>query len=541
VGLKDLWAKIRFDLRFRHLLAAVAGLLLAAAFPQPGVAGFAWITPGLMLLAAYELEGIDAFLVGGTAGLVSALAQFYWLLLIPVSWFPILGWVMLSAYLALYPALWVWLVAGKVGEGGWAQRSRGSIGGAALWVALEMVRARFLGGMPWNLLGVSQAKLTPLIQFASFTGVYGVSFLVLWFSLSLYCAVRMLLRNPSQRFSWQGEMFFPLLAVIAAYDYGLVQQHPKPGPPPPSLHVTFIQPSIPQTLIWNEAEDGARYQKLLAQTRDALLNHKTDLLLWPEAALPNVGQNDLVALTGLIRSQQVWMILGADDATPRPGGKPGDDLDYFNASFLFNPNGTVSGVYHKQKLVMFGEFVPATGWLPVLKHFTPITGSYTPGTRAVPFQAVINGYGVSTATLICFEDIFPHVARAAVGPDTDFLVNLSNDGWFGEGAAQWQQAANAAFRAVENGLPLLRCCNNGLTCWIDAHGNFQQILRDERGSVYGAGVMPASIPTLPPGERRVPTFYQQHGDVFGWVCTAIGALILWKRLPIPKRRKWGDF
>jgi apolipoprotein N-acyltransferase len=147
---------------------------------------------------------------------------------------------------------------------------------------------------------------------------------------------------------------------------------------------------------------------------------------------------------------------------------------------------------------------------------------------------------VKTATLICFEDVFPHLVREYANSDTDFLVNLTNDGWFGEGAEQWQHAGSAAFRAVENGLPLLRCCNNGLTCWIDSRGRLQQVFRDKSGSIYGPGVMTAQIPLLPPGETRPRTFYNQHGDWFGWLCAAVAGPVLLASLAKLPRRKGGD-
>jgi apolipoprotein N-acyltransferase len=124
--------------------------------------------------------------------------------------------------------------------------------------------------------------------------------------------------------------------------------------------------------------------------------------------------------------------------------------------------------------------------------------------------------------------VFPHLVPEYVDADTDFLVNLTNDGWFGEGAEQWQHAAAAAFRCVENGVPLLRACNNGLTCWIDSRGRLREVLRDETGSVYGAGVMTADIPVLKAGETNERTFYNRHGDWFGLAClvaTVAGLLV----------------
>jgi apolipoprotein N-acyltransferase len=126
--------------------------------------------------------------------------------------------------------------------------------------------------------------------------------------------------------------------------------------------------------------------------------------------------------------------------------------------------------------------------------------------------------------LICFEDIFPHLAREYADDDTDFLVNLTNNGWFGDSAAQWQHAAGAVFRAVENGVPLVRCANNGITGWIDAHGRLRQIFRTPAGSEYGAGAITLEIPL--PAQKSAPTFYQRHGDWFGWICAVITLITL---------------
>ena len=143
---------------------------------------------------------------------------------------------------------------------------------------------------------------------------------------------------------------------------------------------------------------------------------------------------------------------------------------------------------------------------------------------------------IKLSTLICFEDTFPHLVREYVEDDTDFLVNLTNNGWFGESASQWQHAAGAALRAVENGVPLLRCCNNGVTCWIDARGQVREIFRDHRGSEYGPGFVTWKIPIFGPGERRGRTFYNRHGDWFGWGCVMVTGLLV---LPRIARRKRG--
>ncbi len=536
-------------IRSGYLSAIGAGLLLAAAFPKIGIAGFAWVAPALILFAAHGKNSGDAFRAGYVAGISFWLSSLYWLLLIPVAGFPILGWFALSAFVALYFGIWTWLLAGKIGSGGWARRNLWSLAGAAIWVALEMVRAHFLGGFPWNLLGTSQYQLTPLIQIASVTGVYGVSFLVVWVSLAMFSAVRAIFSKPDSRFAWQPEVFLPLLVVAILFAVGCFQMRTLPitGASWPPLRITLVQPSVPQNLIWDPSENSNRFQQLLALSESALTN-KTDLLIWPEAALPDFDEASYTAITNLVRTHHIWMIFNADDAVWRPDAKDKNDYDVFNSAFMFNPDGKCAGVYHKRKLVIFGEYIPLVRWLPFVKWFTPITGGYEAGDKAETFE--IRGWGerprepivelnsgspavsprqtVNAAPLICFEDMFPQTARDSTRDDTDFLINLTNDGWFGKGAEQWQQAVAGIFRAVENGVPLVRCCNNGVTCWIDSHGAVRQVFKDKTGGIYGVGAMTFELPL--PDEKPAPTFYNRHGDWFGWSCVILTAAIAARRI-----------
>jgi apolipoprotein N-acyltransferase len=402
----------------------------------------------------------------------------------------------------------------------WPLRTSWVIACAALWVALEMVMARIFGGFPWNFLGASQYRMTPLIQIASFTGEYGLSFVIVWASVSLVGAGAVIIRQPTRRSAWVGEIMLPMLTVTALYLAGYVKLL-RPEPVVPELSVALVQPSIPQTLVWDQAENDRRFQDLLKLSERALSN-QTDLLIWPESAVPSMFRYDKAVgdpIIALARTHKVWMIINSDDADYSP-----KDTNYFNSAFLISPDGRLVADYKKQHLVIFGEYVPLTGALPFLKWLTPITGGFTPGTKAARF--VLADLGVETSVLICYEDAFATLARAAVDDDTDFLVNLTNDGWFGEGAGQWQHAANAVFRTVENGVPLIRCTNTGLTCWVDANGRIRDVLVAATHGVYGTGFMNIQVPLLPPGTRRVPTFYHQHGDWFGWACVALAALRL---------------
>jgi apolipoprotein N-acyltransferase len=366
--------------------------------------------------------------------------------------------------------------------------------------------------------------MLPVIQVSSFTGVYGVSFLVAWFSVSLIGAAAMVLRRSQSPRAWMAEIVLPLLAVAGVAFFG-IRQFAQPATPGTHLRVALIQPSIPQRWIWSPEESAKRFTQLLQLSETALTNSagKPDLLVWPEAAVPGYVRWDTnihSAVTNLVRRHQVWLVLGSDDAAPRAGSNDPFAADIFNASFLIGPDGEFRATYRKRRLVICGEYVPLARWLPFLERWTGM-GSFTPGRGPVPFRAP--ELGLNTSVLICFEDVFPHGVREYVDDDTDFLLNLTNNGWFGESAAQWQHAANAVFRAVENGVPLVRCANNGITCWVTPRGQMREPYLPGTTDAYGAGFKIVQAPLLG-GSKREPTFYRRNGDVFGWACVVWSAM-----------------
>jgi apolipoprotein N-acyltransferase len=293
------------------------------------------------------------------------------------------------------------------------------------------------------------------------------------------------------------------------------------------VKIALVQPSIPQRWIWSPEESSNRFTQLLRLSEAALTNagSKPDLLVWPEAAVPGYVRWDTnihSAVTNLVRRHQVWLVLGSDDAAPPLGSDDPFAADIFNASFLIGPEGEFRAAYRKRRLVICGEYIPFVRWLPFLERWTGM-GSFTPGREVAPFR--VPELGLKTSVLICFEDVFPHGVREYVDADTDFLLNLTNNGWFGESAAQWQHAANAVFRAVENGVPLVRCANNGITCWVTPQGQIRDAYLPGTLDAYGAGFKIVQVPLLD-GKKREPTFYRQHGDVFGWGCIAWSALVV---------------
>src|SRR4051812_10113339 len=267
-------------------LAVVAGLMLAFSFPHWSVAGLAWIAPGLMLASAMGCSGKEAFRLGFLAGLANWLVGIYWLLLIPVNFAPIVGWLLLCAFLSLYMGLWVWFAWKSYPlpprpqlslreaptwfyGSSLSQRLIWSFSCAAFWVAMEIIQSRFLSGFPWNLLGTSQYRMVPLLQFTSYTGVYGVSFLVTWFSVSVIGAAIAIIHSPANRWFTLREIILPALAVVIAMASGFSRLR-HAVEPANSLKLALVQPSIPQVAIWDPAEAGSRFEQLIALTKQAL-------------------------------------------------------------------------------------------------------------------------------------------------------------------------------------------------------------------------------------------------------------------------------
>ena len=555
----------------------IAGLSWGFSFPAYGHASLAWITPALILIASNYPHSQAALRKSYFIGILNYLVSLHWLLHMPFLFGAISGWLALSAYMAVYPMLWVWfcrllmpaqtcnpqssvsslqvesrmsppLESATVEMGSSLlvslsnvplhRRAAWAIYCAASWTGLEWISSWFLTGFPWNLLATSQFKLTPLLQVASFSGVYGVSFLIVWSSISLLCAISQLFRtelstsnsreatsflSTNRIWAWVPDLIFPSLTITGLMIWGSLRMT-SATIDVRSVQVALVQPSISQSLIFEPSESTNRFSKMLRLSTIAMAANP-DILIWPEAGFPNPLRFDPTnhaALVKLLAGSDTWMILGADDVAPNLSTSDPEDYFYFNSAFLLDPKGNIIKDYPKQKLVVFGEYVPLTRWLPFLKYFTPVREGFTAGKSPSWFE--MKGKNARCGMLICFEDAFPSLARKATDPNTDFLVNLTNDGWFGESSAQWQHAVTSVFRAIENGVPLVRCTNNGITCWVDAFGRIQELHSSEPLDVYKPGVRLAKIPLRLPEFKGQSTFYNEYGDVFGIGC-AISMLV----------------
>jgi apolipoprotein N-acyltransferase len=323
------------------------------------------------------------------------------------------------------------------------------LGFAALWVLFEWLRSWLLTGFPWLYLGYAHID-TWLAGWAPIIGVYGLSFITAVSGVCLFLAWR----SPRPI----ALLVYATLLVGLWGGGGLLQrvEWVAPGAEQP-LSVALYQPNIPQELKWRREQ----YPQILQQFDRALpAQYGHDIVLWPESALPRFYQQArdyLDPVAELLKQDSATLITGIPW---RDAGSP----DYFNSIIAL---GAGEGLYHKQRLVPFGEYVPLESWLRgLIAFFDMPMSSFSAGP---PAQALLQANGYRIAPFICYEVVYPDlVARGA--RDADLLVTISNDSWFGASIGPLQHLQMAQMRALESGRYMLRGTNNGVSAIIDHRG-----------------------------------------------------------------------
>ncbi len=519
-------------------LCAGLGFLWTLSYPQWQMVGFAWIIPACLIALSANLKLKAVFGWCYLASWIHSATTLYWLLNMPHFAGAIAGWLSLTLYTAIYPALWACLFWGlllrsqilcqkavqkRKGTLEWfrsltlIESQRIALVGAMLWVGAEWMMSHLLTGFPWLILGATQLTWGPLAQTASLGGVSMISFVMVWTSLSVGMGlIRTQLTNPHP-WKWIPDSILPLGVVLLLNVYGYQRiQLIESLRSEETIRVGLVQPAFPQTLIWDAEEDQTRFEELL-KLSEAALQLSPDLLLWPEGAFPG-NVNTVEPLWELLNKYKAWLCFNGTDVDVK--SQETDNPRIYNSAFLMDPSGRLKGTYHKRHLVMFGEFVPFSDQLPFLKMLTPIQNLFTAGVEAQVFH--LPDMGVALYPLICFEDVMPYLCDQTRQKKADILINLTNDGWFKESAAQIQHASLAAFRSIETGLPMIRCGNNGLSCWIDPAGKIRAT--DSGGDpsdVYDQGFR---IVEIPKNWEMKPTVYQKVGRFFPAVCFWAGLL-----------------
>jgi apolipoprotein N-acyltransferase len=502
----------------RAALAVALGLCGTAALPPVYLVPLVVVAfTGLVwLLDAVPRGGRraarTAFMIGWSFGFGHFLAGFYWLanaLLIDAAKF---GWMVpfalfgLAAGLALFPA-----AATAVHHASGRRGVAGILVLAVAWTAVEWLRGHVLTGFPWNLIGTVWAASPAMMQPASVVGLYGLSTLTV-LAAALPATVAGARRTPPFG-RWSGPVAAAAL-VLAGWGYGAARLSAADAGTVADVRLRLVQPNVPQSLKWDPAARVANFRKSLELTRSAGFESRTHVI-WAETAVPfvltDVGPDGAVLRAALaqVTPPGGLLVTGALRAERVPR------FAIWNSLFALDPAGSIVASYDKHHLVPFGEYVP----FPDLLSFAKVAAgavdfSSGPGPQTLDLPGL-----PPVSPLICYEAIFP---EQVVDPSRRpaWLLNVSNDAWFGLSAGPHQHFAAARFRTVEQGLPLVRATNDGISAVIDAYGRIVAEL-----GLGETGILDAPLPRAGPA-----TAYARWGDL-AVLALALGLLGLAAVLP----------
>ncbi|HEY8369860.1 MAG TPA: apolipoprotein N-acyltransferase [Thermodesulfobacteriota bacterium] len=516
--------------------AVASGLLLTAALPDWNLWPLAFVAL-VPLLTALEGRGpAEAARVGLVAGLVHAATTVYWVTY-TLRVYGDLPWVvaaavmlLLASYLAAYPAVWA---AGLA----YAGRGKAPLPVAALalavplWVGLEWLRSWLLTGFPWMLLGYSQYRQLALIQVADLGGVYVVSALLVAANVALYGLARARAQGAWRRPAALAAGAALALGASLAYGAARLAALESAGPQAArTVEVGIVQGNVPQDRKWDPAFQAETVETYRSLTVD-VAGRGARLVVWPETAVPAFFQRDpriRPAVLDTARRAGVDLVFGAPSAEMRPPRTPEGEprVVLFNSAYVVGAEGRVKGRYDKQHLVPFGEYVPLSGLLFFVNKLAQGIGDFEAGRGMPPIEAA----GARLGILICYEAIFPDLARRMVADGAQVLVNITNDAWFGRTAAPEQHLAQAVFRAVELKRPLVRAANTGISAIVAPSGRIDAVL-----GLFTRGALTGSI-AVPQPDAGASTLYTRTGDRFAQLCTLAAGVALF----LTARRRRGE-
>ncbi len=488
----------------RWLAAAALGAAAAAALPPvyalpllvPAFVGLTWLVE--------EAPGWRrAFVDGWWFGFGLSLAGLYWIFNSFIVDAPRYGWMApfavagVSAVMALYPA-----ATAALSRLAFSRREIGGAGRvlvlAAFWTAMEWARGWLLTGFSWNLIGSVWTVSDTMIQLAAVAGVYGLSLLTV-----AAAAMPAVLADGAADIRNRLPVIAAAVALVVVWGSGAARLATAGDQTVAGVRLRLVQPNIPQDLKWRpELRAGHVNRQLQMSKAPPAAGPLPTHVIWAETAVPYVLADNpsLVSALAAAAPPGGVIIVGA----PRTTAAGVAPRRIWNSLFAIDGGGRIAAIYDKVHLVPFGEYVPLRGILDIDK----LTGGrfdFSPG----PGRRTLQLAGLPPVSpLICYEVIFPgRVADAARRPG--WLLNLTNDAWFGRSSGPYQHFAAARLRAVEEGLPLVRVANTGISGVVDAYGRIRKSLGLGR-----AGVVDGALPVA-----LAPTPYARFGD-------AIAAVIL---------------
>ena len=527
-------------------LVLLSAALQVVIFPLPGLYGLAWIAVAPLLVAilrtrvaeTLQLDGQErllpatpgqGFVLGYGCGILWFAGTCYWVfdtmhryggLPIPVAALVLILFCMyVGLYHGLFGLLLAWVAGSKSGGktvlAGVSMR-RALVAAPFLWVGVELARTR-ITAFPWELLGYSQTGNFALTRIATLTGVYGLSFEIVLVN-GVFAAAFLVAKEQRKRL---------LLAACGAVV--ILQMGQWLAPPAVAADHTalLVQPNIPieEGALWTKDYFEGTLRELTTMSlhpRGEKAGQHYDPIVWPESPSPFYTNDPLFrgAVSDLAKESGSWVVAGAIGITPllQSGGQ---NSQIFNSAALVNPRGEWVGRYDKVHLVPFGEYLPFPQVFAFAGGLTKEVGEFQHGASHAPLAAGSERLG----TFICYESIFPDEVRLGPLQGAQVLVNISNDGWYGDSGAWEQHLQQTQMRAIENGRWLLSATNTGMTASMDPYGRIVAATERKMRTALAA----------PYALRSGTTLYTRYGDWFAYLCAIISAGALVARFVFRER------
>jgi apolipoprotein N-acyltransferase len=475
-------------------LCLLSGILLALPFNNGKLWIFAWAGFIPAFFALNNKSRKEAFFLFFITGIIFWWATIYWLVHVTLA-----GTIVLVLYLALYFAIFGLIIRPCTKQSG----LYALVFIPSVWVLLEYIRGHLLTGFPWAILGYSQYRNLAVIQVADITGAWGVSFLLILANTAIVEIIWLIRERLRTRLSITVVLLALSLFITLYYGYYKINRLQSHKVTKSQVKISVIQGNIPQELKWDPRASGYILEKYFALTKQALVN-KAELIVWPEAALPIVPQENPQSFEEVryfVKDSGIPLLLGAVTA---------DTKFYYNSGLLISGAGEVLTGYNKIHLVPFGEYIPLRKLLPFLETIVPI-GDVERGKEYAIFKIRNQNFSL----LICFEDVFPELSRRFVKQGADFLVNITNDGWYKETPAAYQHLQASVFRAVENRVSIVRSANTGVSAFINPLGKITATVSNNTGKeIFVDGYKTAEIDVI----KKPSSFYTRFGDAFILAC-----------------------
>jgi len=547
----EAWRASRGSALSTALAMAASGALLSTAFPPLNWHFAAWIALAPFHYVVSRVRPLRALWLGLVWGVAWALPSFFWLREISTA-IPFA----IALMMALYSAAWAALVpiisrnlmipldiqldghkaADQFKTSGIKQALLAAVL-AANWCAFEWIRSWMISGLPWNFLGASQWKVLPLIQIAEYTGVYGVSFLIVYVNVALSMtadSLKQTIGTGKYKRPVPFMVAMSMVMVAAIFGFKTTMKWNRPGKKQRFVKISVVQGDIEQCRFATTEKAEEVLSTYLDLSELAILN-KPDLLVWPETAVPipyRTGYDSALkyrfGVFKLLKGGKTKMMLGSIDYDFKNAAKykNPNDIPSMNSVFLINPEGKILDKYDKTHLVPFGEYVPFEKYLPWLVEMIGMGRGLTPGRHFTVFDI---GKGAKVGVCVCFEDVFPEISRGFVRRGANILLDVTNDAWYPTSSEPEQHLANSIFRAIETRRPLVRAGNNSCSCLVLPNG----VIADSVASSSAPDGSNIPRPTVkckgcatfkvPYDEKPPFTFNTRYGDVFAWLC-ALAAL-----------------